>query len=235
MQAMSAPPGGRTRPGKRDNGAVSPAVRPRWIVLSIFVTVFTVTCVVLGFWQLGRLEERRASNAVVGSRLARAPVGLALLREALLPQEGAATDPSYYEFTRVTAEGRLMDEGRVLVRSQVAAGQAGTHAVFPLDLGDGAAVLVNVGWFPLGVEPAPGRGPLPSVRADDLGRLAARRPAASCFREAGTGRASGNGVPGRCGPHPGTGRYSAPAVLDTARRTGCPRPVSGPGADSFPR
>ena len=180
MQAMSAPPGGRTRPGKRDNGVVSPAVRPRWIVLSIFVTVFTVTCVVLGFWQLGRLEERRASNAVVGSRLARAPVGLALLREALLPQEGAATDPSYYEFTRVTAEGRLSDEGRVLVRSQVAAGQAGTHAVFPLDLGDGAAVLVNVGWFPLGVEPAPAADLYPpSGQMTLVGLLRAdqRRPA----------------------------------------------------------
>lgn len=136
-------------------GAVRAPVRPRWIVLSIFVTVFTVMCLVLGFWQLGRLEERRALNAVVGSRLDRAPVDLEQIEEALAPREGAATDPSHYEFTRVAAEGRLLDAGRVLIRSQVVNSRAGVHAVFPLDLGDGRAVLVNVGWFPLGVELPP--------------------------------------------------------------------------------
>ncbi len=53
----------------------------------------------------------------------------------------------------VEARGQLIDDGRVLVRSQVANGQAGTHAVFAMDVGDGTAVLLNVGWFPLGVAP----------------------------------------------------------------------------------
>lgn len=134
---------------------VKALVRPRWIALSVFATLLIAVCAALGFWQLGRLEERRASNAVVGSRLDRAPIDLGQLVEALAPREGVATDPSHYEFTRVSAEGRLLDEGRVLIRSQVVNSRAGVHAVFPLDLGDGRAVLVNAGWFPLEMEPPP--------------------------------------------------------------------------------
>ena len=155
-------------------------VRPRWITFSIFVVFVTVACVVLGFWQLGRLEERRASNAVLVSRLTRDPVPLAQLREALRPQQGVEADPADYEFTRVAAGGVLVDEGRVLVRSQVINSRAGAHAVFPLDLGDGTAVLVNVGWFPLGIDPGPVKGLYgPSGRVDLIGLLRAdqQRPA----------------------------------------------------------
>ena len=156
------------------------SIRPRWIVFSVLVVSVTVACVVLGFWQLGRLDERRASNAVLGSRLAREPVSLADVRNAIKPIDGIETDPADYEFTRVTANGVLTDEGSVLVRSQVVSGQAGAHAVFPLDLEDGTAVLVNVGWFPLGV--APGRAAdlfPPSGRIELTGLLRAdqRRPA----------------------------------------------------------
>lgn len=124
-------------------------VRPRWIAFSVLVAFVSVACVWLGFWQLSRLDERRASNAVLEARLARDPVPLEELRAALRPQQGVGVDPADYEYTRVTAAGTLTDRGRVLVRSQVVDGQAGVHAVYPMDLGDGTAVLVNVGWFPL--------------------------------------------------------------------------------------
>lgn len=127
--------------------------RPRWILLSIFIVAFVVISIMLGFWQLRRLDERRDQNQVVASRLAREPIDVAQVRTALLPTDGGALDPAELEFTVIEARGQLIDEGRVLVRSQVANGQAGTHAVFAMDLGDGTAVLVNVGWFPLGVAP----------------------------------------------------------------------------------
>ena len=130
-------------------------VRPRWIIFSILVVFIAVSCAILGFWQLGRLQERKTANVVTASRLVRDPVPLAEVRKALQPSEGVRPDPSDYEFTRVTAGGMLIDKGRVLVRSQVVNGQAGVHAVFPLDLGDGVAVLVNIGWFPLGADPGP--------------------------------------------------------------------------------
>lgn len=115
--------------------------------------IFVVVSTLLGFWQLRRLDERRSQNAIVASRLDRPPVSFADVEAALAPVEDFAADPAELEFTLVTASGTLRDDGRVLVRSQVVNGQAGTHAVYPLDLGDGSAVLVNVGWFPLGIDP----------------------------------------------------------------------------------
>jgi surfeit locus 1 family protein len=155
-------------------------VRPRWIVFSALVVLVAVACAVLGFWQLGRFEERRASNAVLESRLGREPVSLDEMRSALQPVEGIEPDPSDYEFTPLTARGVLVDEGRVVVRSQVVNGQAGVHAVLPLALEDGSAVLVNVGWFPLGVDPGPATVLFPpSGRIELTGLLRAdqQRPA----------------------------------------------------------
>ena len=129
-------------------------VRPRWIVLSVLVVSVSVGCTILGFWQLDRLEERRSANTVIRSRLGGEPVPLQQLLDALQPQAGFEVDPADYEYTRITAAGVLIDEGRVLVRSQVVDGQAGVHIVLPLDLGDLRGVLVNVGWFPIGVDPA---------------------------------------------------------------------------------
>ncbi len=155
-------------------------IRPRWIVLSVLVLLVTVTCALLGFWQLGRLEERRASNVVLGSRLARDPVPLEEVRMILQPVEGVEVDPSDYEFTRVTARGMLIDEGRVRVRSQVWDGRAGTHTILPLDLGDGTAVLINLGWFPLGADPGLAADLFPptgQVELSGLLRSSQQRPA----------------------------------------------------------
>ena len=156
------------------------SVRPRWIIFSVLVVMVSVGCVMLGFWQLDRLEERRSANAVIASRLVRDPVPLGQLLEALQPQAGAESDPADYQFARVSASGVFTEEGRVLVRSQVVKGQAGVHAVFPLDLGDGTGVLVNVGWFPLGLDPPPVTSLYaPQGRIDLIGFLRAdqERPA----------------------------------------------------------
>ncbi|MCY4369804.1 MAG: SURF1 family protein [bacterium] len=155
-------------------------VRPRWIVLAVLVVFVSVGCAILGFWQLDRLEERRSANTVIRSRLGAEPVPMQLLLDALQPQEGLEVDPADYEYTRVRTAGVLTDEGRVLVRSHVVDGQAGVHVVFPLDLGEGNGVLVNVGWFPIGVDPAPAAELYgPDGRIELLGFLRAdqQRPA----------------------------------------------------------
>ncbi len=159
-------------------------LRPRWIVLSIVVAFVSVACTFLGFWQLDRLEERRSTNLVTRSRLNNEVVPIENLLEALQPQDGVVVDTADYEYLRTSASGVLTDDGRVLVRSQVVNGQAGVHAVIPLDLGKGMGVLVNLGWFPLGVEPPPaaelfvpdGRIELVGfVRADQLRPALGRR------------------------------------------------------------
>ena len=170
-------------------------VRPRWIAFSVLVAFVSVACVLLGFWQLSRLEERRASNAVLAARLARDPVPLEDLRSALRPAQGIEVDPSDYEHTRLTAMGRLTDRGRVLVRSQVVAGQAGVHGVYAMDLGDGTAVLVNVGWFPVDV---------------DIGSIA------DVFGE--SGQVDVTGLVRADQKRPALGRAEPPGLLDTVAR-----------------
>ena len=171
------------------------AVRPRWIVFSVLVVFVAVACVFLGFWQLSRLEERRASNAVLVARLAREPIPLEDLRAALRPEQGVEVDPADYEYTMVTTTGRLTDRGRVLVRSQVVRGQAGVHGVYAMELDDGTAVLVNVGWFPLDVEIG--------LIADALGR---------------SGEIELTGLVRADQQRPALGRTEAPGLLDTVAR-----------------
>ena len=129
--------------------------RPRWIVLSLVVVVIFGAFIALGNWQLNRLETRRATNAVIADRLTREPIAIEELFVALETVQGVAPDEGDFEHTPVVVTGRFVDEGRVLVRSQVSNGRAGTHAVYPLILGDGSAILVNIGWIPFDVTPAP--------------------------------------------------------------------------------
>ena len=152
---MKTPPGTETLDVWGDNALVHEFRRPRWIILSLFVIVFVVATITLGFWQLRRLDERRAQNAVVESRLGRQPITLSDIDAALTPIDGNSVDPSELEFTPVTARGSFMEAGAIRVRSQVVNGQAGTHSVYALDVGDGSAVLVNVGWLPLEATPGP--------------------------------------------------------------------------------
>ncbi|MEX0650493.1 MAG: SURF1 family cytochrome oxidase biogenesis protein, partial [Actinomycetota bacterium] len=51
-------------------------LRPRWIGLTAFAIVAVVACVMLGLWQLDRLEERRELNDRFTAGLATAPAPL---------------------------------------------------------------------------------------------------------------------------------------------------------------
>lgn len=122
---------------------------PRWLAAHLFVTAVCVTCVVLGFWQLDRLDERRLSNTVQASRLEAEPLPLA----DLLAQAG--TDLESLEFRRATISGTFVPDEEVLIRSQVVDGQAGFDIITPLVTEGGDAVAVNRGWVPLEYDSVP--------------------------------------------------------------------------------
>lgn len=122
---------------------------PRWVAAHLFVLAVCVACVLLGFWQLSRLEERRLSNQVQAARL-EAP---AMPLQDLLTQAGPDVDS--LEYRRVMATGVYRPEDEVLIRSQVFNGQAGFDVVTPLVLDDGSAVAVNRGWVPLEFDTVP--------------------------------------------------------------------------------
>jgi len=96
-----------------------------------------MACVAAGIWQLDRLGQRRALNAVVAARLARPPLSV-----------GRGTVPDSVRQRRLVATG-VFDFARERVwplRSYD--GTPGVALVTPLRLADGSAVFVDRGWVP---------------------------------------------------------------------------------------
>ncbi|MBA3495823.1 MAG: SURF1 family protein [Gemmatimonadales bacterium] len=93
----------------------------------------------LGFWQLGRLRERRAGNVVTAAARRAPPI-------ALTPALGRTDTLAEY---RVVARGRYDHAREIVVRGAVLQGVPGVRLVTPLLLSDGGpAVLVDRGFLP---------------------------------------------------------------------------------------
>lgn len=104
----------------------------------------------LGFWQLGRAQEKRALQAEYDRR-AGAPA-------ILLTGEVVAADAVQY--SRVQATGVFDVEYQLLWDNRIHHGAAGYHVITPLRIaGSATRVLVNRGW----VAAAPVREQLPPV------------------------------------------------------------------------
>lgn len=113
------------------------SVRAR-ILLTIGLLVMAAVFARLGVWQVHRLRERRAANAVALS----ARSGPVLLLEG--PNPGA--DPVG---RRVRVRGRYDHTHDIILRGRVYSGVPGVEIVSPLLLDGGAtAVLVNRGFVP---------------------------------------------------------------------------------------
>ena len=63
-------------------------LRPRWIAFTVVVVTAIVVMVNLGFWQLRRLDERRAFNDAVAARIDQTAVDL----DELVPPDAAVGD-----------------------------------------------------------------------------------------------------------------------------------------------
>lgn len=116
---------------------------PRWLVGHVFVVAIAVTCVILGAWQLDRLQERRVANLVHAARFEESPQPIDRLLQL------AGDDIDSLEFRRATATGEFRPDEEVLVRSRVRDGIAGFGVITPLVDPDGSAVAVDRGWVPL--------------------------------------------------------------------------------------
>ncbi len=115
----------------------------RGVVAAVLVLMMCAVCVRLGFWQLDRLEQRRARNAAVRAAQAQRPVALDAATFA-----AASADPAAFEWRPVEAAGTFHHAGDLLLRGRGREGQPGVHLVSPLVLADGRVVMVNRGWVP---------------------------------------------------------------------------------------
>lgn len=106
----------------------------RWLFLSIAIATAMV-CVRLGFWQLSRLAERRASNAVAAAALS----GPAVLLPGSIPREGV----------RVRGTGTFDLEHQFVIRGRAHDGAPGVEIATPFRIpGMDTAVMVIRGFVP---------------------------------------------------------------------------------------
>jgi len=112
----------------------------RWIMAHLLFIIALIVLINLGFWQLRRLEQRRAANAAIMTGLD-APV---------THLTGQAVDPQVLHLHRVTVTGTFDNGENIAILNRPFEGQAGMHLVTPLHIeGSDQAVLVDRGWIPL--------------------------------------------------------------------------------------
>lgn len=118
---------------------------PRWIVAHLALIVVAAACVSLGLWQLRRLDEKRAFNALVSERLA-------AQQEPLAAVLGEPADRLAYR--RVTATGRYLPSEEVLLSPRSRDGAPGHDVLTPLVTSSGG-ILVDRGWVPFALSTPP--------------------------------------------------------------------------------
>ena len=115
---------------------MSPVARRTFIVLLMAVAA---VCARLGFWQLGRLQERRAANRIAAEARELPPVRL----------PGGSEPRGNLAHRRVEAVGRYDHDNELVVRGGALNGVPGVTVVTPLRLaGSDTALLVTRGFVP---------------------------------------------------------------------------------------
>lgn len=132
----------------------------RWWWVTLLVIVGMGVLARLGIWQLNRLDERRAANAVLQAQLDAPPLQL---------NELLAENPDLETLAdrKVSVQGTFDFSEQVLVKLQNYNGQPGIHLLAPLLIeGSDQAVLVNRGWLPVAENDPAGWG-----QYDEPGRV----------------------------------------------------------------
>lgn len=121
---------------------------PRWMLGHVLAATAVTTCVALGFWQLRRLDERQARNALLEARST-------MSEEALGRLAPSAARPGRLAYRRVLASGSYDPQMEVVLRARTLEGRAGNHVLTPLVTAEGYAVIVDRGWVPLEMDDPP--------------------------------------------------------------------------------
>ncbi len=112
-----------------------------WLWSTLVVIVGMLFLGRLGVWQLDRLEERRAANALLEQQFNSQQIDL---NEGLPPG-----DPEDLVDRRAVVNGRFDYTEQLVLKEQSMNGRPGVHLVTPLIIdGQDQAILVDRGWIP---------------------------------------------------------------------------------------
>ncbi|MFI5232842.1 MAG: SURF1 family protein [Gemmatimonadales bacterium] len=112
-------------------------MRPRTFLALAIPLACAALFVRLGFWQLSRLHQKRAFNAVLSARLAAPPADV-----TTLPGDTAAG-----HYRRVVASGRMLYDRDVVYADRSHEGLPGVDLLTPMRIaGHDTVVMVNRGW-----------------------------------------------------------------------------------------
>lgn len=110
----------------------------RWVTLGVIVIMLVL--IRLGVWQLDRLGQRRATIALIASRVDEPPIQLT----------GQPLDAEANEYRQVLVTGTYDHSSEVVLRNRSRDGSPGMDILTPLRIdGSDQSVLVNRGWVPL--------------------------------------------------------------------------------------
>lgn len=118
----------------------------QWILTTLLVILAMGVMVRLGFWQLDRLEQRRAFNARVQAQVDEPALDL----QAAL-SSGSVTPEMLVEmeYREVVVVGEFDHSQEVVLRNQAWENQLGVHLYTPLKIeGLESGILINRGWVP---------------------------------------------------------------------------------------
>ena len=115
--------------------------RGRWLIATLAVLALCALFLRLCGWQIRRLEDRRAANALV----------LARLEQPALTLDGSALDNEANDLRRAVVRGTFDYSQEIVLRNRTYNELPGVHVIVPLRIAGaatGAAILVDRGWIP---------------------------------------------------------------------------------------
>ncbi|MFT4109518.1 SURF1 family protein [Propionicimonas sp.] len=129
MKLLSTPMGARPQGGR---------LWLRWLVLALFVIALAVAFVNLGFWQLSRLDQRRAMNSSVVTHENSAVVDFSTVFTRTIVEAD--------QWQRVSVSGTFDADHQFLVRYRSQGEQSGYEVITPLHATSGEWVLIDRGF-----------------------------------------------------------------------------------------
>lgn len=143
-----------------------------WVGLVLLLTVSSLACVGLGYWQWARHAERAAQVAIITTNLEAAPVPA---QDLLGPDARTPVAPNDV-WRRAELTGEWVPGSGVQLRNRPVDGANASHALGLLRTPSGTIVAVDRGWWRQGDAVPPGALDLPPGQEEIVVRLRAAEP-----------------------------------------------------------